>query len=133
MYSIFYDIKQAYDSVQTNVLARALHRLHIPPSFITLIQSSLTGLTSRIRTLYGLSDPFPLERSVRQGDPLAPILFIILMDGLHDGLDENPFTLQQHGCRLTWPGQEVYLPSLGYADDTTVLTNTLPHLRIQHE
>jgi exonuclease III len=134
LYSLFYDIKQAYDSVQTDVLARALHRLHVPPSFTALIVDSLTGLTSSIRTLYGLSRPFSLQRSVRQGDPLAPILFIILMDALHDGLQVNPFTGQQHGCVLSYGGAEdIYLPSLGYADDTTIVTNTLPDLRRQHE
>jgi exonuclease III/ribonuclease HI len=133
MYSLFYDIKQAYDSVQTDVLVRAFRRLHLPPAFTALIEDSLTGLTSCVRTLYGPSRSFALKRSVRQGDPLAPILFVILMDALHDGLQENPFTGQKHGCVLSWPGQEVYLPSLGYADDTTALATSLPDLRVQHE
>ena len=122
LHCLFYDIKQAYDSVQTDVLVRALQRLRLPPSFVSLIKNSLTDLTSCVRTQYGLSRSFSLQRSVRQGDPLAPILFIILMDALHDGLQENPFTGSKHGCSLTWHGKEVYLPSLGYADDSTMLT-----------
>ena len=132
LYTILYDIKQAYDSVQTDVLVRALHRLHLPPSFIHLIQDSLTGLESCVRTIYGHTRRFDVKRSLRQGDPLAPLLFVILMDALHDGLDVNPFTLKQHGCRLTWSGQSVYLASLGYADDTSALTNSLHDLYHQN-
>jgi hypothetical protein len=134
LHTIFYDIKQAYDCVQVEVLVRAMHRLSMPASFIDLIANSLTGLSSCIRTMYGLSRSFPVRRSLRQGDPLAPLLFVILMDALHDGLETNPFDGQKYGCTLTFlDGEVVYLPSLGYADDTTVLANSLSNLRKQNE
>lgn len=132
LYTLFYDIKQAYDSVQTDVLARALQRLHLPAAFVALIVDSLTGLESCVRTIYGHSRRFAVLRSLRQGDPLAPLLFALLMDALHCGLDANPFTQQQHGLRLSWHGESVYLPSLGYADDTTVLASTLRDLCVQN-
>ena len=133
LYTLFYDIKQAYDSVQIDVLVRALHRLRLPAAFVALIADSLTGLESCVRTIYGHSRRFAVHRSLRQGDPLAPLLFVLLMDALHCGLERNPFTLEEHGCRLAWPGMSVYLASLGYADDTTVLANTLAALRIQND
>src|SRR5690349_15546032 len=68
LYTLFYDIKQAYDSVQTEVLVRALHRLHLPVAFIRLIEDSLTGLESCVRTIYGHSRCFPVRRSLLQGD-----------------------------------------------------------------
>jgi ribonuclease HI len=59
------------------------------------------------------------------------------MDALHDGLHTNPFDQKQYGCTLTWNNhghpKSVYLPSLGYADDTTTLTNSLVNLSIQHK
>jgi hypothetical protein len=56
------------------------------------------------------------------------------MDALHDGLECNPFTGQQHGLVLRLlDGVRVPLPSLGYADDTTVLAETLDDLRVQNE
>ena len=58
MYTLFYDIKQAYDSVQASVLVRALHRLRMPHAFVDLIADSLTGLQSCVRTAYGVSQPF---------------------------------------------------------------------------
>jgi hypothetical protein len=74
-----------------------------------------------------------VKRSVRQGDPLASILFIILMDSLHDGLEVNPFTGERHGCTLAMGSHPVYLSSLGFADDTTVICNSLRDLRVQNE
>lgn len=133
LYTIFYDIKQAYDSVEVLVLERAMTRLQLPPLFIRLIVDSLTGLSSCIRTTYGHTRCFPVRRSVRQGDPLAPLLFIILMDALHDGLELNPLTGERHGCKLVYPTATVELPSLGYADDTNILANTLHDLFIQNE
>jgi ribonuclease HI len=134
LYTIFYDIKQAYDSVQSDVLVRAMRRLHMPVSFISFVESSLTGLTSCVRSMYGHSRSFRVRRSLRQGDPLAPLLFVILMDALHDGLHTNPFSAQQLGCSITIScNQSVYIPSLGFADDTTIITNTMNALRGQHQ
>ena len=78
--------------MQRDVLVRAMRRLHMPESFIRLITDSLTGLSSCVRTAYGVSRRFEVQRSLRQGCPLAPLLFVILMDALHDGLEHNPMT-----------------------------------------
>jgi hypothetical protein len=63
------------------------------------------------------------------------LLFVILMDALHDGLEVNPFTGARVGLmlKLRRGGPEEHLPSLGFADDTNVLANTLANLRILHE
>jgi exonuclease III/ribonuclease HI len=134
LHTIFYDIKQAYDSVQSYMLARAMRRLRMPDSFIHLVCNSLSQLMSRVRTCYGVSRSFKVMRSLRQGDPLSPILFDIIMDGLHDGLNTNPFTGKYHGCTLTFEStHSIEVPSLGYADDSTIMTNTLEDLKIQND
>ena len=132
-YTVFYDIKQAYDCVQMPVLIRSMKRLRMPLPFIALIADSLIDLQSCVRTIYGETRCFPVRRSIRQGDPLAPLLFVILMDALHDGLEVNPFTQQRHGCQLVYPSATVELSSLGYADDTTVIANNLDNLRLQND
>jgi len=134
LYTLFYDIAQAYDSVQRDVLLRALRRLRMPDSFMTLIEDSLTGLTSCVRTAYGVSRRFDVLRSLRQGCPLAPLLFVVLMDALHDGLEVNPFSQVRAGLVLQLPhAVDLQLASLGYADDTNILANNLGHLRILND
>ena len=133
-YTLFYDIAQAYDSVQRDVLLRAMRRLHMPSQFIDLIGDSLSGLSSRVRTAFGVSRCFEVQRSLRQGCPLAPLLFVVLMDALHDGLEVNPFTGTRVGCVLNFPNaREIQISSLGYADDTAILANSLPSLRLLNE
>jgi len=135
LYSLFYDIKQAYDSVQRDVLIRAMRRLRMPESFVSLIEDSMTGLSSCVRTAFAVSPHFPVERSLRQGCPLAPLLFVILMDALHDGLECNPFTGERAGLTLNLAdgGPNVYLPSQGFADDTSVHANTLANLCVLND
>ncbi|GJX55797.1 RNA-directed DNA polymerase, eukaryota, reverse transcriptase zinc-binding domain protein [Tanacetum coccineum] len=57
---------------------------------------------------------------LRQGDPLSPFLFIIVMEGLHmalnDGLAANMF----HGVKVISPG--MHLSHLFYADDVIILS-----------
>jgi hypothetical protein len=133
LYTLLYNIKQAYDSVQVDVLVRSLRRIRLPPAFVNLVESSLTGLSSCVRTAFGPSRTFPVLRSIRQGDPLAPLLFVILMDGLHEGLQTNPMTGRYHGLHIDIAGRRLQIPSLGFADDTATLTNTLEDLRVQNE
>jgi hypothetical protein len=134
-YTLFYDIKQAYDSVQRDVLARAMRRLRMPAGFVDLIVDSMSGLSSCVRTPFGVSPHFAVERSLRKGCPLAPLLFVILMDALHDGLEVNPFTGARVGLmlKLRRGGPDEPLPSLDFADDTNALANTRDNLCILHE
>jgi hypothetical protein len=59
-----------------------MRRLRMPASFVGLLWDSLTGLTSCVRWAYGVPQHFDVQRSLRQGCSLAPLLFVVLMDAL---------------------------------------------------
>ena len=82
LYTLFYDIRQAYDSVQRDVmLMRAMRRLRMPDAFIALVADSLTGLSSCVRTAYGR------VRTLRRAAQLAT------------GLPSRPAAVRRaHGC-----------------------------------
>ena len=131
LHAIFYDLMQAYDTVRHDDLLQSLRRLRMPPAFIELIEDSLQDLVSSVRCAYGTTADFPVGRSVRQSDPLAPLLFVCFLDTLHAGLHKNP--LYRDVC----DGMQV-APSLsrvaskGFADDTFAISSSMRGLRRQH-
>jgi exonuclease III len=127
--NVFYDIRAAYDSVRHQDLISALRRLAMPQSFLDFVASSLAGLSSCVRTAYGNSAWFAVTRSVRQGDPLAPILYVIFMDPLHCGLETNPlYDGAQDG--YVFAGRSI--ASKGFADDTWIVSGSIDGLKRMH-
>ena len=90
LYAILYDFRGAYDSVRHDDIRQACRRVSIPEAFIEFIVDSMTDLMSCVRIAYGCGDAFAVLRSIKQGDPLAPLLFIIFLDALHCVLHAEP-------------------------------------------
>ena len=85
-----YDVQKAYDSVQLDSIRATLNQYRFPAPAVEYICSGLVGARSAVITAHGLTDPFDVRTSVRQGDPLAPLLYILFLDVLHRGLDADP-------------------------------------------
>jgi ribonuclease HI len=127
LFAILYDFRGAYDSVRHDDVLLACRRLSMPEAFIEFIADSVMDLMSCVRTAHGCGDLFAVMRSIKQGDPLAPLLFIIFLDALHCVLHANPLHpglpndgYQMRGLAAT--GHRV--ASMGYADDTTTISDT---------
>jgi hypothetical protein len=122
-YNLFYDVRAAYDTVRHPLLLLALRRLCLPESFVELVGDSLTGLTSQVRTLFGNTGEFAVQRSVQGAAPLRlparPLALWLesnpLFDGKRDGFPLDP---QQPDSR------SVRVASEGFADDTYALSDT---------
>ena len=65
------------------------------------------------------SEPFTLTRSIRQGCPLSPMLYILALEPFLRKLKANP-TL----CGLTLPGASEVARYTAYADDVSVLVTS---------
>jgi len=129
-----YDVRKAFDSVQLYSIKAALSRYGVPEAFARFIISSMQEATSVVRTLHGLTESFDILTSVRQGDPIAALVFNLLMDSLHAGLRENPFRSGSEKCGYSFSpldgGYEVF--TSGFSDDTLLLSDSWAGAVLQH-
>lgn len=126
-----YDQKKAYDSVQHYTIKMSLERVNLPTTFISYVMSSLEESEAFLVTDMGTSKPFPLLTSVKQGDPLAPLIFLFVVDPLHVGLESNPlYKGQQDGYTMRYSTK---VSSIAFADDFTVISNSWEALQRLHE
>jgi ribonuclease HI len=138
LFLISYDQAKAFDSIQIYTIRASLERFNLPESFIQYVISGLTDAKSQVRTYDGLSEPFLLRSSVRQGDPLSPLIYILITDALHAGLAKNPLfpeTADKGGytfSRSDLAGAAVRVCSSGYADDTATMTDDSVRLTEMH-
>jgi sorting nexin-29 len=72
VYQLFIDFKEAYDSVRREVLYNILIEFGI---LVRLIKVCLNETYSKVRIGKHLSDSFPIQNGLKQGDALPPLLF----------------------------------------------------------
>ncbi|KAJ9557691.1 hypothetical protein OSB04_012305 [Centaurea solstitialis] len=109
------DFEKAYDSVNWEFLLDVLEFMGFGLKWRNWIRSCLK--TSKISILVNGSptDEFRMEKGLRQGDPLAPFLFLVVAEGLHVLVEEAKEKGLLKGLKVG--EKEVILSHLQYADD----------------
>jgi hypothetical protein len=116
LYIAFCDFMKAFDSISHKVLEVALKDLNACPDLIDLIKNIYSDSTCHVATPFGNTDSFKTSFGVKQGDPLSPLLFNLVINRLLLDLEkENGFQFQ--GMKLS---------VLSYADDIAILASS-PH------
>lgn len=123
---IFYDVRKAFDRIQWWHVRDTCRRMALPVVFTNFLMSYLQTSTAYVRTAYGFTEPISLLNSVKQGDPLSGYIYVCCMDGLHVRLSGLAAS-----CGVS-VSRGVSLASLGYADDTLVLSRTFEGLGRLH-
>ena len=75
---------------------------------------------SCFKTFYGPTEDFQVLTSVRQGDPLSPLVYILITDALHEGLKHSQIGGQDAGGYTFSNNHQIRVTSSGYADDMNV-------------
>ena len=111
-YLMTVDIQKAFDSVDHNFMYACLKRFGFDESFIRWIRVLYEKQESCVLNGGHSTGYFPLQRGVRQGDPISAYLFIIVIEVFFNMVRNNP---KVEGLNIL--GFEYLLTS--YADDTT--------------
>lgn len=87
-YVLFVDLVKAFDSVNREMLWKILAKFGLPENLISVIKKMYTDI--KITTTSGnASTEFPSTSGVKQGDNLAPILFLFIIQAVSENLDKQ--------------------------------------------
>jgi hypothetical protein len=72
---------QAFDSINRSVIPDCLKQFSVPNKLINLVrQVKLTLQDTKLKGKINNTEQFEVRTGVKQGDPLSPFLFSIVMD-----------------------------------------------------
>jgi hypothetical protein len=111
---IMLDIEKAFDSVSHHTIRRALKRFNIPKALRKVIFDLYDGASTVIETAAGRTRPLSLNSGVKQGCPLSPILFNMIMDELFVRLGSD-WGYDLGGTKVS---------VIGFADDTLLVSES---------
>lgn len=113
--AILLDFKKAYDSLDREYMLEVLRRKGYPAKFVQAVAATHSGTHVRFLANGAKSRRIEVTNGIRQGCPLAPLLFIIALDPLYRKLDGF---LGSRGVLIQSAAGKFELRVSGYADDT---------------
>ena len=107
-YLCLFDLEKAFDSVKLPVLLKSLFQVGINGKCWRLLNDWYLNAQSRVYVNGSLSRPLSINRGVKQGSILSPLLFIIVIDPLLKKLRNINAGLSVNGT---------YVGAAAHADD----------------
>ena len=125
----FVDFKKAFDSIHRGKMLEILKAYGIPETIVSAIGMMYRDTEAQVISPDGETEFFSILAGVLQGDTLAPLLFIIVLDYvLRTAIDNDDlgFTLKE---RRSSRHPAVKVTDTDFADDIALLSNYIGHLR----
>jgi hypothetical protein len=111
------NFQKAFDQVGFKYLSAALKAIGLGGKFQQLVQGLVSNAEAWIHINGLFSEPIEIQRGVRQGDPLAPILFAIATHPLLAYLDKGLKTGLIDGVPIS---EELTVAHRFFADDVGI-------------
>ena len=113
---VWLDLKNAFGSVPHYAMWDVMDALKVPSQFKNICREIYGKSTQRIRSAQGLTEDIPLTTGIKQGCPLSPLLFNLVLEGV------LPHVEQMDGGYQFSDGASVNI--LAYADDICVIAKS---------
>lgn len=111
------DFEKAYDGVEWDFILTMLDAFGFPTELYNYVKILLKDAFAMIEVNGNLSHPIHLSRSIRQGRPLAPALFVIVSDALYQLLRDDTLSPRVHSITLP---DDLELLNIHFVDDTSI-------------
>lgn len=89
MVALFIDLKVAFDSVNRRILIETMRERGIREGLIKRVEEVLGETSCRVKVGRVIGERFWTRRGARQGCPLSPLLFNILMADMEEELEKE--------------------------------------------
>ena len=76
----FVDVTKAFDTIPHSAFWNAIARRGVPDNFIGVVREMYNGANTRITSRDEMSADIPIRSGVKQGCPLSPFLFNLVID-----------------------------------------------------
>ena len=120
MILLFLDWEKAFDRIKHDRLWIALQRLGIHEHFIDVLQDGYRKASFFVEDEYGASQTKKQRAGIRQGCPLSPYLFVLLMSIV----DEDVKYRLQNPRNFRTPSSSLPIHRVYYADDTILIATS---------
>jgi hypothetical protein len=110
------DFEKAYDSVDWSFLEYMLHQFGFCPKWIGWIKACVFGGSLSVLVNGSPTNEINIQRGLKQGDPLAPFLFLLVAEGLGGAMNRAVEVGLFKGFAIRNSG--LVISHLQYADDT---------------
>lgn len=111
------DFEKAFDMVNWEFLLQTLNSMGFGVKWLAWIKEIFSTVRQSVLVNGSPSTEFKMERGLRQGDPLSPMLFIIVTQVLHVVIEKAKTLGLIKGIRI---GNLMSISHLQFADDTII-------------